>query len=147
MTFTSTYSVAYEIEYFKNLDGVNSLYLVFNDVDAYFECIDKNKYLVFDLTDKNREAYIELQRTLGIKIERIKGIEPIKYEKDIMNIIFESDYRLPLDKILNIPLCVITVKSVFEENDKYYPQVYLEDCFLSMNMKTEIILILFVKTL
>ena len=147
MTFTSTDSVAYEIEYFKNLDGVNSLYLVFNDVDAYFECIDKNKYLVFDLTDKNREAYIELQRTLGIKIERIKGIEPIKYEKDIMNIIFESDYRLPLDKILNIPLCVITVKSVFEENDKYYPQVYLEDCFLSMNMKTEIILILFVKTL
>ena len=40
MKFTNTDSVVYEIKYFKNLDGVNSLYLVFNDVDAYFECID-----------------------------------------------------------------------------------------------------------
>ena len=28
MTFTSTDSVVYDIEYFKNLDGVNYLYLV-----------------------------------------------------------------------------------------------------------------------
>ena len=41
ISFTSTDIVAYEIEYFKNLDGINSLYLVFNDVDAYFECIDE----------------------------------------------------------------------------------------------------------
>ena len=40
ITFTNTGSVIYYIEYFKNLDGINSLYLVFNDVDAYFECID-----------------------------------------------------------------------------------------------------------
>ena len=44
------------MEYFKNLDSVNFLHLVFSDVDAYFECINENKYLVFDLTDKNREA-------------------------------------------------------------------------------------------
>ena len=56
MTFTGTDSVVYDIEYFKNLDGVNSLYLVFNDVNASFECIDEIKYLVFALTDKNREA-------------------------------------------------------------------------------------------
>ena len=55
MTFTSTDSVVYQIEYFKNLDGVNSFYLAFNDLDAYFECIDGNKCLVFALTDKNRE--------------------------------------------------------------------------------------------
>ena len=53
MTFTRTDSFAYE--YFKNLDGVNFLYLVFNDVDAYFKCIDENKYLVFALTDKIRK--------------------------------------------------------------------------------------------
>ena len=29
VTFTSNDSVVYDIEYFKNLDGVNSLYLVF----------------------------------------------------------------------------------------------------------------------
>ena len=64
MTFTSTNSFIYDIEYFKNLDGVNSSYLVFNDVDAYFECIDENKYLVFALTDKNREALESYKRTL-----------------------------------------------------------------------------------
>ena len=41
ITFTSTDSVVYNIEYFKNLDGVNTLYLVFNDVDAYFDALMK----------------------------------------------------------------------------------------------------------
>ena len=70
-------------QYFKNLDGVNSLYLVFNYVDAYCKCIDENKYLVFALTDKNREAlenYKELWSEIKEEIETIKGIEPIKYE-------------------------------------------------------------------
>ena len=31
IAFTSTDSVVYGIEYFKNFDSVNSLYLVFND--------------------------------------------------------------------------------------------------------------------
>ena len=38
---------------------------------------------------------------------------------------FESDDNLPSGKILNIPLRVIIVKSVFQENDKYYPQIFL----------------------
>ena len=41
ITFTSADSVVYNIEYFKNLDGVNTLYLVFNDVDAYFDALMK----------------------------------------------------------------------------------------------------------
>ena len=58
--FTSTDSVVYDTEYFKNRDSVKSLYLIFNDADAYFEENNKNKYLAFALTDTNRE----LQRTL-----------------------------------------------------------------------------------
>ena len=34
-----------------------------------------------------------------------------------------------MGKILNIPLCVINVRSVFQENNKYYPQVFLRECF------------------
>ena len=61
ITFTSTDSVIYE--YFENLDGVNSLYLIFNDVGVYFEETNENKYLIFAFTDENREAlenYAEL---------------------------------------------------------------------------------------
>ena len=62
-----TDSVIYETEYFKNFDSANSLYLIFNTVDA---CIEnpteddsKTKYLVFASTDKSKEAlknYTEL---------------------------------------------------------------------------------------
>ena len=53
----------------------------------------------------------------------------IKYGKDFMKIKFESNDDLPLGKILNIPLCVIVVRGVLEENDKYHPQVLLLECF------------------
>ena len=53
--------VIYEIEYFKNFDSANSLYLIFNNVDAYIEYNPTEedseiKYLVFASTDKNKEA-------------------------------------------------------------------------------------------
>ena len=46
-----------------------------------------------------------------------------------MNIKFELDDKLPLGKILNIPVCVIIVRSVFQENNKYYLQVFLHEFF------------------
>ena len=132
ISFRSTDSVVY--------DGVNSLYIVFNDVDAYFQCIDENKYFVFALTDKNKEPlenYKELWSEIKDEIETITGSEPIEYEKDFMKIKFESNDDLPLGKILNIPLCVIITKSVFQENDKYYPQVQFKDCFFEYEHEYE----------
>ena len=46
-----------------------------------------------------------------------------------MKIKFESNYDLPLSKILNIPVCVIIIRGIFEEDSKYYPQVLLNKCF------------------
>ena len=56
----------------------------------------------------------------------MRGIEPIKYEKDFMKIKFKSDDNLPLGKYSC--MCNI-VRSVFQENGKYYPQVHLDGCF------------------
>ena len=53
----------YEIEYLKNLDSANSLYLVFNNLDVYIEKSGENKYLFFASTDKSGkvlEHYTEL---------------------------------------------------------------------------------------
>ena len=127
IAFTSTDSVINDIEYFKNLDGVNSFYLIFNDVDVYFEKYGENKYLAFALTDKNRKAlqnYTEPWDEIKNEIETLRGIEPMKCEKDLLKIRFESNNNFPLDRILNIPLCVIIGKSIFQENDKYSPQVF-----------------------
>ena len=38
---------------------------------------------------------------------------------------FKSNDDLPLGKILNIPVCIIAVKSVFQRDNNYYPQVLL----------------------
>ena len=46
-----------------------------------------------------------------------------------MKIKFQSDDDLPLSKIKNIPVYVIIVRGVFKEDNKYYPQVLLHECF------------------
>ena len=45
-----------------------------------------------------------------------------------MKIRFESNDDLPFSKILSIPCMIIVVKSVFQKENKYYPQVYLHEC-------------------
>ena len=98
------------------------------------------KIMIFALTDKNKEAsenYTELWDEIKNEIETIKGIEPVKYKKDFIKIKFELDENLSLGKTLNIPVCVIIVKSVFQENDKYYPQVNLHECFYEYEYQYE----------
>ena len=37
-----------------------------------------------------------------------------------------SDDNLPLNKPLTLHMLTIIVRSVFKENDRYYPQIYLD---------------------
>ena len=53
ISFKRTDCVIYDIEYFENLNSKNSPHLAFNNVDAYIEENNEDKYLIFALTDKN----------------------------------------------------------------------------------------------
>ena len=44
-----------------------------------------------------------------------------------MRIRFESDNNLPLNKILKLQMLTVIVSSVFQEDGKYYPQVFLDE--------------------
>ena len=44
-----------------------------------------------------------------------------------MKIRFESDDNLPLNNILKLHMLTVIVRSVFEEDGKYYPQVFLNE--------------------
>ena len=86
--------------------------------------------MFFHFTDKNREAlenYTELWDEIKDQIETINGDNPIEYGKYFMNDRFESNDNFPLSKMLNIPVCIIIARSVFQE-DIYYPQVLLYEC-------------------
>ena len=125
---------------FSSLILFNSLQLIFNYVAAYIEKDNEDKYLIFASTDKNKAAlenYTELWDEIKDQIELISGNKPIEYEKDFMKIKFESDDNLPLGKILNIPVCIITFRSVFQENNNYYPQVFLHECFYEYEYEFE----------
>ena len=60
------------------------------------------------------------------KIKEITN-DACDYEKDYMKIKFNSDDRLPLNKPLNSYNMIITIKSIFREDGKLYPQVFLDD--------------------
>ena len=44
-----------------------------------------------------------------------------------MKIKFHSDDELPLNKTIEIPKMIIAVRAVFYGNNKYYPQVFLNE--------------------
>ena len=49
------------------------------------------------------------------------------YEKDLAKIKSNSDDDLPLNKPLKFHAMTIIIRSVFEEDGKLYPQVFLDD--------------------
>ena len=119
----------------KNLNGLNSLYLVFNNLDAYIKCNDSNdlfedKYLFLDSTEINKTflgKYEEIWNEIKEQIEKIKDYK-VEYGKNIMKIRFEADDKLPLNKIINVSVCVLIISSIFKENNKYYPHILLHYC-------------------
>ena len=53
-----------------------------------------------------------------------------------MKVKFNSDDELLLNKTIGIPTIIILAKTVFREN-KYYPQVFLDECLYKTKMKSK----------
>ena len=51
-----------------------------------------------------------------------------------MKINFNSDDSLLLNKPLNFINTIITIRYVFEEDGKLYPQVFLDDALYELNV-------------
>ena len=51
-----------------------------------------------------------------------------------MKIKFNSDDDLPLNKPLKFYLMTINIRSVFEEDGKLHPQVFLDDTSYQLNV-------------
>ena len=114
-----------------NIHSVNPLYLIIGKVDGFIEEKNGSKYLVFDFTDKNKEVlakYTELWDGIKNEIETINGGKEGEYGKDFMKIKFDTDYNLSLNKQLKMHMLTIVVRSVFQEDGKFYPQIYLDEC-------------------
>ena len=128
------YNIGYitikKIDDCKNINSVNPLYLRITFANGYIEEINENKYLVFDSTDEDKgllKKYSYVFNWIKNEIKIINGSKENHYEKDYMKIKFNSDDNLPLNKPLKFNLMTITIRSVFEEDGKRYPQLFWND--------------------
>ena len=49
-----------------------------------------------------------------------------------MKIKFDSDDKLPLPKQLKVLRVTIVIRSAFEDDGKYYPHAFLDDCLYEL---------------
>ena len=62
----------------------------------------------------------------------INGGEKIEYGKDVKKISFKSNDDLPLNKPIKLRLLTIIIRSVFSEDGKFYPQLFLDDALYEL---------------
>ena len=110
---------------------MNSLYLLVDEIDGFIEEKQASKYLNISLTDSNSEVlkkYAEIWSGIKYQIKKINNGKLGEYGKGYMKIKFNSDDDLQLNKMLKFRILTIIIRTIFEEDGKYYPQVFLDDC-------------------
>ena len=109
--------------------NVNPLYLIFSKVNGYFEEINRNKYQTVVPANEQRKnkKYTELWIKIRDLIRSItKNVDD--YDEKCMKVKFNSDDNLPLNKTIENLIVTKVVRAVLHENNKYYPQVFLDEC-------------------
>ena len=120
----------------ENINSVNPLYLNITHASRYIEEKGVNEYLVFDSTYENKQLikkYNDIFNGIRDKLKEINSDER-DYEKGYLKIKFNSDDELPLKKSLKFHLMTITIRSIFEEDGKLYPQVFLDNTLYELTI-------------
>ena len=114
-------------DYIK-INSANPLCLIISEVDGYIKEKNGSKYLVFDSANENNEVlkkYAGLWYVIKSETETMNEVKKGEYDKDFTKIKFDTDDNLPLNKTLKSHNMTIFIRSVFEEDGKFYPQIYL----------------------
>ena len=117
------------------------MYLIIDKVDGFIKEKNGHKYLVFlikwdcNSTDENKKVLkkcAELWDGIKNEIEAINDDKKFEYARNFMKTKSNSDDDLSLDKPLKFPTMTIVVRSVSEEDGKFYPQIYLDECLYEL---------------
>ena len=99
-------------------------------IKGHFEEVDGDKYLIIsseydDIMQKYQEVF-DGTKEITKKVNDCS--QPIKYDSNYMKIKFNTDDNIPLNKIIYFPTITIIIRSVTQKDDKYYLQVFLDEC-------------------
>ena len=90
--------------------------------------------MVFNDADKNKELWEKYDDVFSGIMSKIKTIDDdwLEYSKGYKKIKLNSDDNLPLNKLLKFYQMTITIRCVFNEDNKLYPQVFLDGALYSL---------------
>ena len=134
------YNIGYikikKIDDYENIYHANPLHLIIAHESGYIECNSTEViwFLILQMKINNYlKKYNDVFNRIKNKIKKMSS-DGCDYEKDYMKIKFNSDDDLPLNKALQFHNITITIKSVFEEDGKLCPQVFLDDTLYELNI-------------
>ena len=111
----------------ENINSVNPLHLMIYSATGYLKEKYGEKYLVLNSTDKYDEVFSGIKK----ENETINGGKELFYEKNYARIGVNTD-DVPLNKPLKFPTLTIIIRCVFQEGEKLYPQIYLDECLYKL---------------
>ena len=116
----------YYINYIqKKFNSSNPLRIKINSATGYFKEKNDEKYLILDSTKEYESVWSEIKS----EIKRINGGEEVFYEKSYCKVSINTEDDLPLKKSLKFLTLTLNINLVFQANNKFYPQIYLDECF------------------
>ena len=128
----------YHIDYVKNINNVNPLYLIITEFYGYIEEHEGRKYLNIAPTGMNNDVLSEYEKMWDGILEQVRKINDCAY-------IFEKDYYetkvgsvkcdddkdnidLPLDKLIKFNAVTISNRLLMEKDNRLFLESYLEEC-------------------
>ena len=105
-----------------------------DNASGYIEEINEHKYLVFDARDENKKLLKRYDDVFNGITGKIKEIDDdwLEYSKGYMKTWFSSDDNLLLNKPLKFYQMTVTIRYIFSEDNKLYPQVFLDEALYSL---------------
>ena len=112
----------------ENIHSVNPLYLIIHSATGHFKEKNGEKYLIIDSTEKYEEVFCGIRS----EIKTINSGKELFHEKNDARIGINTDDDLPLNKPLKFLTVTIIIRCAFQEGEKLYPQVYLDECLYEL---------------
>ena len=113
-----------------NINSVNPLYLCIKYLKGFIDELDGKTYLKVSLADNDNGVIIKYLEVFdGIKdnIKKLNAGLPVVYDKNYMKIQLETNDVLPLNKLMKFHALTIVIRQVFEKDNVFYPQIFLDD--------------------
>ena len=128
----------YHIDYVKNINNVDPLYLIIPEFYGYIEEHEGHKYLNIALTGMKNDVLSEYEKMWDGILEQVRKINDCVYisEKDYYKIKVGSvkcdddkdNIDLPLDKLIKFNAVRISNRLLIEKDNRLFLESYLEEC-------------------